>query len=92
MAGGEPVRPMSTVVAGTVNCEIVLDGYGFYVRCLHCPYVSGASSRIRFAERGRADRKLHRGARRERVSCLPAANRPDKQAGQDKQRREDRRQ
>jgi len=33
-------QPMSTVVAGTANCEIVLDSYGFYARCLHCPYVS----------------------------------------------------
>lgn len=31
-----------TVVAVTANCEIVLDSYGFYVRCTvpDCAYVS----------------------------------------------------
>ena len=33
-------RPMATVVAGTVNCEIVLDARGFYARCTRCPWVS----------------------------------------------------
>jgi len=31
---------MATVVAGTVNCEIVLDARGFYARCTRCPWVS----------------------------------------------------
>jgi hypothetical protein len=29
-----------TVVAATVNCEVVLDDYGFYARCICCPHVS----------------------------------------------------
>lgn len=31
-----------TVVVTTNNCEVVLDGFGFYVRCLapNCTYVS----------------------------------------------------
>jgi hypothetical protein len=30
----------STVVAETLNCEIVLDAHGFYAQCTKCPYVS----------------------------------------------------
>lgn len=29
-----------TVVAETVNCQIMLTGYGFYARCTRCPWVS----------------------------------------------------
>ena len=32
--------PRATVVAETVNCEIVLDPMGFYARCTRCPWVS----------------------------------------------------
>jgi hypothetical protein len=31
---------MSTVVAETYNCTIMLDKHGFYVTCNACPYVS----------------------------------------------------
>lgn len=45
-----------TVVATTNNCEIVLDGYGFYVRCFarNCAYVSEYTA-AKHVARGWAD-------------------------------------
>jgi hypothetical protein len=28
------------VVIETANCQVILDGIGFYARCTHCPYVT----------------------------------------------------